>query len=186
MLSKLFPSKEKSVFTLLLFIAIISSCFAQTKTYEIDVEKSEIKFSIKHLGVLTVNGLFTDFSGTLILDSEGILKTINSQISVKSINTGNKERDESVISDAYLNHIEFPNINFNSIRFTKDGDTNLLIGNLRIKGIEKEVSIPVTFITSKNIQLKTSLRRSDFKLSFGAMDSLIGNTIKIELNIYGK
>ena len=36
------------------------------------------------------------------------------------------------------------------------------------------------------MSISTSLYRDDFKLNFGAMDGLIGNTIQIEIELFTK
>lgn len=160
-------------------------CFAQTKSYAINKENSQITFQVKHLGVLTVHGTFIEFSGRLTLNDD-TLEAIESVIKVNSIDTNDKSRDNTLISDVYLNAAQFPDINFQSTKIQINSDKKILEGLLKIKDVEK--NIETSFLQTKdekdkNIRILTTLSRKDFNLNFGSMNSLIGDEIKVEIII---
>jgi polyisoprenoid-binding protein YceI len=160
-------------------------CYAQTESYEIDIKQSTIAFSITHMGLLTVEGRFTGFTGNMVVDAQKQLKDIQSTISVHSIDTGDSSRDQTLRSKAYLDESTYPHITFRATQIT----TNTITGILQIKEVKKEIQLPYTILNAKNtdvigIQMTTTLSRNDFKLDFGAMNMLIGDDIDIELFIY--
>lgn len=173
------------------YMAILFWCIcfigqAQTTDYEIDSKRSTISFSVTHMGVLTVHGDFTHFSGSFSYNStHKELKSIQSTIKANSIDTNDSSRDQTLIGEAYLYTEAYPHITFQASKITSDTIT----GMLQIKGIIKEVSIPYTYIDSKHtddigIKMSTTLDRNDFDLDFGAMNMLVGNDITVELIIY--
>ncbi|NAS31890.1 hypothetical protein GTQ40_12960 [Flavobacteriaceae bacterium R38] len=176
----------KKILISLLFITggQCSLCFAQTTVYQIDYQKSKVAFSIAHMGFLTVKGQFDDFSGKLAFNSNGVLQTIESKISVKSIHTGDESRDKSLRSDAYLDADKFPQIRFYSSEINPS--THIITGFLKIKEVEKKISMPFKINQKGLITISTTLKRSDFKLDFGATDVLIGKNINVELELYKK
>lgn len=164
-----------------------SLCISQNKVYNIDTEKSKIDFKIAHMGVLTINGTFHDFSGKLTLNKNNI-KKIESKIVVKSIDTKDKTRDKSLIDEAYLNDKKYPYIYFISNRVKAIGNSNTVTGILKIKGIEKEIIIlfekkRTNNESEINLRGSTNIKRRDFNLNFGALNALVGDYITISLNI---
>jgi polyisoprenoid-binding protein YceI len=162
-------------------------CYTQTQEQPINSEKSEISFTISHMGFLTVKGEFHDFSGKFVFNN-GILETIACSIKVESIDTNDKTRDESLVDKAYLYAEKYPYITFISTEIKTTSIANILTGILKIKGIEKKISMPFVMIPSKegkeNItKISTELNRQDFNLHFGTMNALVGRDIKIELKI---
>ena len=160
----------------ILFAVQTSFCVAQSQTKKIDQEKSSIEFTIKNLGVLTVSGCFNKFSGTAIITSNQ-LTTLESAIQVNSIETNDKERDKTLKSDSYLDAETFKTITF----YSQEISNRHIIGILKIKDVEKQVHLPYKIDDSDRLLISTEINRKDFKLDFGNMDSLIGNTISISI-----
>lgn len=175
----------KSLIVLLFLIGQGSFCLAQTKTYEIDVEKSTIAFKISNLGILMVVGNFHNFSGSFIISNDN-LQSIESEISVGSIDTKDKSRDKILVDEAYLDMNKHPTFSFYSTKINNTLKSKLIIGMLKIKDVEKEISMPFKLLKDGNsfyIKISTTLSRKEFKLDFGGMNSLIGDVIKIELEV---
>lgn len=172
----------------ILLWSICFVCQAQTTHYEIDPKRSTISFSVTHMRVLTVQGNFAQFSGSFLYDStHKELKSIQSTIQANSIDTNDSSRDKTLIGKAYLNTEIYPHITFRASKVT----SHTITGMLQIKDITKEISIPYTYIDSKNtedisIKMSVILDRNDFDLDFGAMNMLVGNDITVELIIYHK
>ncbi len=179
------PSKE---FIIVVFIALSrlsgqgTTCSAQDR-YDIDLDNSKIAFSIKHLGVLAVNGRFDEFSGTLEYENERLV-SIQCEVVTKSANTENNSRDEAIIGEAYLNAENYPFITFYSEEITADTIT----GRLKIKDVERSINLGYDLNDSEvnGVQILTAsfmIRREDFSLEFGSMDGLIGKEISLDLTI---
>ncbi len=186
MLNK-YSSILKTILTLVCLLGHVSYMLGQVSTYQIDTVRSSISFTVKHMGFLTVEGAFTSFSGTVVRTADKKLKSIESQIITKSMTTNNIQRDEIVLSDTYLNAVDYPHITFRSLRI----NDNQITGLLQIRGIEREVTLDMAYKMETNtddsyIRCKTILKRSDFDIVFGAMESLVSNEIHIELEIFKK
>lgn len=130
------------------------------------------------MGVLSVDGAFTKFSGNITIT--GKKWSISGMIQVNSISTGNSERDETVKTEQYMDVIKFPEIHFTG-RGIENQSTITVRGKLTIK----KVTRPITFILSRvkkdDISGAFIINRSAFNLTFGAMDVLIGNEIEVKL-----
>lgn len=178
-------NRKKGMVVLLWSISLM--CYAQTEHNEIDTTQSTIAFSVTHMGLLTVKGHFTHFTGRMIIDANKELKAIHSTISVHSIDTGDASRDQTLQSEAYLHKSKYPHITFRATQIT----SNTITGILQIKDVKKEIQMPYTFLNTKNtdeigIRMSTLISRSDFNVDFGAMNMLVGDDITIELVIYKK
>jgi len=171
----------KIIVLLSVFVGGIHFCFSQEKKCVIGINRSKISFSITHLKFLTVNGAFNNFSGDLTYDINGNLKDIQSTIQVESIDTKDKMRDKTLKSDAYLNTNQFPKIHFYSTDINVI--TNTIKGVLKIKNVKKRISMSFKISSESLISISTILKRSDFKLDFGSMNSLIGDNIKVKIEV---
>ena len=114
----------------------------QTATkWSIDPMHSEVQFKVKHLVISTVTGSFQNFEGTVETEGDDFSDAkINFSIDVNSINTRIDKRDAHLRSPDFFDASKFPNITFVSTKFTSSAIT----GNLTMKGVTKEVTIPVT------------------------------------------
>jgi polyisoprenoid-binding protein YceI len=179
-------SRLKKIIALFLFIGQGFSGWAQTKSYEIDVENSQIEFNVSHLGVLNVKGTFNTFEGLLVF-SENELQEVQSAIDAKSIKTKDEKRDETLRDTPYLNVEEYPKIYFTSSAIEDNNTTKTITGILRIKDIEKMISFPFEYAILKEginaIIVETAINRKEFGLDFGSMNALVGNQVKVTLRI---
>jgi polyisoprenoid-binding protein YceI len=66
-----------------------------TGTWAIDPVHSSINFSVRHLMVSKVRGKFDNFSGAIVVAEDGT-PSVNAEIAVDSVNTGNDQRDAHI------------------------------------------------------------------------------------------
>ncbi|MEZ4852063.1 MAG: YceI family protein [Bacteroidia bacterium] len=114
------------------------------KDYLLDDQHSYIGFKIKYFGFSPVRGRFDEFDGTAFYDPDQSYLSVSLFIDVKSINTGNEQRDEDLTqTPEWFAADSFPQIIFQSThtRFREDGGFDLK-GNLTIKGKTQEVIVP--------------------------------------------
>jgi polyisoprenoid-binding protein YceI len=161
---------------------------AQQQSFKVDPEASTISFEITHLGYLTVEGTFHRFRGSFEMAGDSISSVLGI-IEVASIDTEDKSRDESLRSDAYLDAEAYPHILFKSTQ--GDLDAGTLTGDLSIKGVTRSVDLSVKSFPTQDgsiatLHFSTIINRQDFKLDFGMMDSLVGDEIKIKLEVVGR
>lgn len=119
---------------------------AATGTWNVDKVHSEIGFQVRHF-VSKVRGSFTDFSGAIRIDAEKPgTSSVEFTIKVASINTNEPKRDAHLKSPDFFDAGKFPEIRFVSRKVVRKSDTSFdVVGDLTMRGVTKEVTLPVTF-----------------------------------------
>ncbi len=128
-----------------------------TGDYVLDTAHTRIGFVARHVMVTKVRGQFDEFEGSVHLDGEDPSKSsAELTIQTQSIQTGNKQRDEHLRGNDFLDIPNHPTITFTSTGVERVDEANFKVsGDLTIRGATK----PVT---------------ADFELS-GAENDLWGN-----------
>jgi polyisoprenoid-binding protein YceI len=132
------------VITLIAFVLTATSLFADT--YQIDPKHSRVEFSVKHLMISTVRGQFKTFDATINFDPNDPSKdSITGSIKTASIDTGNENRDNDLrTNQEFFAAEKYPEITFSSKKVEKKGNVYNVSGTLTVKGISKDVVLPVT------------------------------------------
>lgn len=166
----------KKIFLMALLAASLFS-----SEYSVDVEKSSIKFEVSKFLFIGVDGEFSNFSGTIVLEDNKLSK-IEGVVFVNSINTENEDRDTDLKKDDYFSLVKFPNIVFSSTSIEND----ILNAKVTIKGIEKELSFKISdiLISSENVSfsLSSTVDRQEFMLN-GAMSAVIADNVDVVAKI---
>lgn len=159
-----------SSFAFVLFATLFA--FTSMQTWKVK-DTYSIKFSSKD-----VSGIFKDFSGNITFDPADLSKAkFDLTLDVASINTGNAIQNKHAKGEEWFHADKYPSIKFVATKFEKSGSEYKATGNLEIRGIKKETTIPFTF--SKNVfKANFSVNRNDFKV--GKPNADVSNTIKIE------
>ncbi|HEX6685571.1 MAG TPA: YceI family protein [Candidatus Limnocylindrales bacterium] len=118
-----------------------------TGLYKLDPAHSRLGFVARHAMVTKVRGAFNDFEGEGFLDGNDPSKsTVNVTIKTESIDTRNAQRDGHLRSNDFLDIPAYPEITFVSTAARQaDAETFELTGDLTIKGVTKQVTIPFEF-----------------------------------------
>lgn len=157
----------------------------QDRTLHLDIAHSHISFQVAHMGFLRVEGNFSAFEVALQFSEQQA--QVTSVIDVRSIDTDEPTRDTSLLGKGYLDADQFPHITFRSTSFHFQDTSQLIHGQLTIKGETRAISIPIEMDTlsdaSVYVQGQLSISRAAFLLDFGAMDALIGDEINIQLDL---
>jgi polyisoprenoid-binding protein YceI len=133
----------------LLFVLVIlgfaGRCLAADE-YVIDKGHSRVAFTVKHLVINKVTGIFHDFSGTIQFDEKDVTKSsINGAIKVSTVDTNNENRDNDLrTSDGLFEAAKFPEITFQSKKIVKKGDGYVCTGTLTIHGVPKDIDLVAT------------------------------------------
>ena len=115
--------------------------FAANTTYTIDGAHTSFGFTVKHMMISNVPGQFDKFDGQVVYSPADLANSKASiTIDASSINTHLDRRDEHLKSPDFFDVAKFPTITFVSTKFTATAIT----GNLTMKGVTKQVTIPVT------------------------------------------
>lgn len=173
--------------TLIVLLWISPLELTQTRTLELDLERSELTFQASHMGFLSVKGTFTVFEATMSLVN-GQPVSIRGSIQVGSIDTDEPNRDKTLLGEGYLNAAAFPNIHFQSTLAAEIDSKHIIDGILQLKSEKRSLSISseVQFQGDGSALLQSDiiLNRSHFNLHFGAMDALIGEEIQVEMLLW--
>ncbi len=165
-----------------------------TKTkWNIDAAHSEISFRVRHMMISMVTGHFENFNALAETQNNSFDDAKFVFIAqVESINSKNKDRDEHLKSDDFFDVRVYPEIKYVS----KDFDGKILIGDLTIKDITKEISLSVDFNgividpfgqTKAGFEITGNINRKDFDLTWSAVTEaggiIVGDTVKLIIDL---
>src|ERR1700761_1598689 len=85
-------------------------------TWIVDPMHSSVEFAVKHMGIATVRGRFTEFEGTLEVASRLADSRAYGKVMVASITTNDEQRDAHLRSADFFDVERFPEITFESTR----------------------------------------------------------------------
>ena len=161
--------------------------------YRIQVDTSNISFSVDHFPFSSVEGTFNKFEGGLALPKE-VAKSKQALfiIDVTSVATGDDDLNDYIKSAAFFNAEQFPVITFISTRFEwLNKSTARLIGNLTLHGITRPLVFNVVIngsenkLSSQNEKLvmlaSAEINRSDFGMH--GLQLLVSDTVTFNLKI---
>lgn len=164
--------------------------------FQIDNSHSEIQFSVRHMMVSKVRGVFEKWGGEIALDpANPTATTVDIIIDAASINTKDAQRDGHLRSADFLNVEQFPTIHFKSTKVELTGDnTAKLHGNLTIVGVSKPVTLNVEYqgnakspwgTISHGFSASTKINREDWGLTWNAALEtggwLVGKEIQVDI-----
>lgn len=79
------------------------------KRWLIDPDHSLARFSVRHFMVANVEGFFSKMTGVIQFDPPDLTQlSVEAEIVVKSLTTGNPERDEHLLSPDYFDAENIP------------------------------------------------------------------------------
>jgi polyisoprenoid-binding protein YceI len=166
--------------------------------YKIDPAHSIIGFAIRHLEINWVEGRFKDFNGTIRYDESDVTKSsVEFTAKVESIDTGVAQRDNHLRTADFFEVAKYPEMTFKSTRVERKGKGSyVLYGDLTLKGVTKEVSLPFTITgaikdpwgnTRFGINAQTKINRRDYGITYGkALENGgidVGNEVTIGLQL---
>src|SRR5579884_4551132 len=110
-----------------------------------DPYHTQVEFSAKHLGMMTVRGHFTDVKATGTIDPDNpTASSVEVTIQTASIKTNHEGRDNDLRSGNFLEVDKYPTITFKSTKIEPAGqDRYTMTGDLTIKGITHPVTLSV-------------------------------------------
>ena len=161
----------------------------------IDTAHSDMGFKVRHMMVSNVKGTLTEYSGGMKYEKEDMPDAeIRFEGDIRSITTGNSDRDAHLNGEDFFHSERFPKIYFESTSI--DLENNKLKGDLTIKDTTKEVELSVEYNGRRvdpwgnikhGFEIKGTVNRSDFDLTWNTIletgGLLISNEVKLDLDI---
>jgi polyisoprenoid-binding protein YceI len=167
--------------------------------WQLDPYHTQLEFSARHLGMMTVRGYFDELSAIADIDPEHPeTASVEVTISTASIRTNNGVRDNDLRSSNFLEVEKYPEIKFKSTGVEPSGENHYkLTGDLTIKETTHPVVLDVTRYGEFNdpgmmghriaYGATTKINRRDFGLSFAMMlDGRMVVSEEIQIQIEGE
>lgn len=165
--------------------------------WTLDKSHSGVHFTVRHLGLSNVRGRFDAFEATLDIGAGLADIEITAAVDLTSVNTNNADRDAHLRSTDFFGTDEHAGMSFRSTAVTGSGDSYELTGDLTIAGVTKPITFDVEFngtdvfpadqSTHAGFTATGQLKRSEFGIDFGivlgAEKLMLGDKIKIELDL---
>jgi polyisoprenoid-binding protein YceI len=178
-------------------LVLATSPALAAETYVVDKGHSEATFQVRHL-VTKVRGHFSDFEGTIEVDrAKPEASAVEFVVKTASLDTAHADRDKHLRSADFFDVEKHPEIRFKSSRIVAKGeDAYEVTGTLTMRGVSKEVTLPVSFLgfvkdpwgnEKAGFETQITLNRKDFGIVWNkSLDSggwLLGDEAYITVNI---
>ena len=168
-----------------------------TGTWAVDRAHSKVGFAVKHMGIATVRGEFTDFEGTLEVGASLADAKIRGTVKSASVDTNEEQRDAHLRSADFFNAETHPELVFESTRIEAiDDETFRITGNLTLNGVTNElvlnaevngVDVDPYGNEKVGLEVTSQLSRGDYGMKFnqalGSGNMLVADKVKLVLDI---
>ena len=184
---------------ILIFVSLAMVVSAQAQTWNIDPVHSHVGFTVRHMVITKVDGVFKDFAGAITnFDGKDVTRSaVDVTIQIPSISTDNDQRDTHLKSPDFFDAAKFPTMTFKSRKIIMGtGDKFTMIGDLTMKGVTREVTLDCTFNgtvvdqqgnTRAGFSATTTINRQDYGVSWNGSlangSMVVGNDVIIDVEI---
>lgn len=181
----------KKLFSLLVVAFLSAPLFAQTK-WNADPMHSKLTFSVTHMGISDVDGLFNKFTASATTTKADFSDAVfELSVNVPSINTQVEMRDNHLRSADFFEVETYPSMTFKSTSIKKvSKDKYKLTGNLTLHGITKPVTMDLWYRgtnvdekvkkSTSGFQLTGVIKRSDFNIGPKFPAPVLSDEVKIK------
>ena len=172
---------------------------AQTASYAIDPNHSEVDFSIRHMAISTVHGRFAIKSGTILLNPADLTKSsVSALIDTSTVDTNTPNRDKDLRSDKFFDVEKYPTATFKSTAVKAAGDGFDVVGDLTLHGVTKPITLHMDQPSKEQVGMdgksfhrgfsaSTTLHRQDFALTWNGSlksgDNVLGDDVKMTFEV---
>lgn len=188
---KILPRLERgahSTLTVVLAALAAQAALAAPEEFAIDSGHAFPTFEVRHLGIATQRGRFNRTSGTIMLDREAGVGSVDVKIDARSIDTGNEALDALLRGPSFFDVEKFPEIRYKSAEaMLVEGKPTRVEGELTLLGITRPVALdvaglqctrkPLLIVLRCGVDMSTTFRRSDFGMS--AMTAFVSDEVTI-------
>jgi polyisoprenoid-binding protein YceI len=109
----------------------------------VDRGNARIRFSVRWFGLITVRGSFNGVAGTVEFPNNGGQPEVSIAVESQSVRTGISLRDRHLRGLRFLDSAKHPFIQFSSDRLSRHNGVWDVKGRLRLRGLERDVSLSV-------------------------------------------
>jgi len=168
----------------MIIVALSAFTYQAALNWKIDSGNALVKFSLQAHGVET-KGSFTGVKGDIIFDKANLASSsFKVTIDASSVNTGDKGRDNHLRKNDFFGVETYPRISFTSTKIIEEINSWVANGNLTIRDVTKEVTIPFTFETNDNKGVfKGSFEVNRTEYGVGKSGKEVGDIITMNLEV---
>jgi polyisoprenoid-binding protein YceI len=114
-------------------------------TWQIDLERSTLRFSLRHIVIHQIRGLFRKWGGSVTLNGDDLPKSsVNIWLDLNSVDTDESERDDQIRSAEFFDVGRFPQARFVSTEVRLPDRANPVVtGRLDLHGITDDVEVEI-------------------------------------------
>jgi len=184
------------ILTVILFLL---PTMTAASTWRIDPEHTSIQFTVRHMMISNVKGVFHKFNGQFEIDDKDITNTrASAVINVASIDTGIEKRDEDLRSPKFFDVAKYPSMTFASKKIVRTGANRFKVtGDLTIHGVTREVVLDMEGLETvvkdpwgnmrRGATLASMINRKDFGLTYNKLletgGVVVGDEVKINIEV---
>jgi polyisoprenoid-binding protein YceI len=173
-------------------LAIGNWKLAMNNVWKFDPAYTTVEFVVRNLWY-NVKGRFKELEGVIVLDEDDISRSsVTATIKARSVDTGNKSRDEHLLKADFFDVEKYPDIKFESasVRRGRDRDSLDLDGHLTIKDKRVPIALAVNEMDRSRspngeefiyYSATTELDRVAFGINYGS--ALIGRRLRVTINV---
>jgi polyisoprenoid-binding protein YceI len=186
---------RRSLFTLAAALLITNfAALAQSSTWTIDKNHTQVDFQIRHMSVSNVRGSMSGVTGSVVWDEKDLSKcSVNATIDATTVSTNNDARDKHLKSPAFFNVEKFPTLTFKSTSVTRVNGKLQVTGDLTLTGVTKSITLDVDGPTAPvkgmhgglvtGFSASGILKRSDFTFGSGFSAPMLGDDVKFTIDV---
>ena len=197
----------KTKLHVLLALAGVTTALAAPQTFDFKDPKGINNATFKLDAPLeAINGSASGISGAVVFDPDNPAATHGKiVVASESLTVPNTMQRQHMQGAQWLDVAKFPEITFESkelknVKTSGDTTTADIIGTFTLKGVPKEITVPVKFTYLKDklgqrvpnqkgdlmvIRAGFSIKRGDFGVNQGQMEDKVSDTIELTLSIAG-
>jgi len=160
--------------------------------YTSDPAKSTLEYQFEQAGAQN-KGKFGKFAVTLDFSGDNLASSkLDVVVQVASLDTGDKERDDTLKSADLFAVEKFPQAHFTSTQITRTANGYDAAGKLTLRGVTHDIHVPFSFKSANEAGKptaylfgKTTLKRLDFGVGQGDWKSTewVGNDVSVSYSL---
>jgi hypothetical protein len=163
--------------------------------YSLDAAHSKVGFDVSHLVIASVEGRFNGVTGEIEMGKRIEDTKITAKVDIKTVNTGNGDRDKHLMGPDFFDAEKFPEMTFVSKSISGKADALKIKGDLTMHGVTKAVTLDGKYSGVANdpfgntkiaFQAKGKINRKDYGLTWSKMveaGPVVGDEVMIELKV---
>jgi len=182
----------KKLFIVLTAFITLTAFSSLSNIWKNDPPHSQLGFTVTHLGIADVSGVFNDFDVTVTSskpDFSDAVFELNAKVG--SIDTRVEARNNHLKSEDFFDAVKYPTMHFKSASIESAGKNKFkLSGNLTLHGVTKPVTMNLEYRGSvenqtnkkqtAGFQVTGVIKRSDFNLGNGFPPPMISDQVRIK------